>query len=77
MRCPADKIGGRWRDRNDICFPGEANVVERMARTEYLGVHRTSGYRFERYRSHELARGASHYHIDFSARLCKQTRQPH
>jgi hypothetical protein len=40
-------------------------------------VDRAARYRLKRYRSHELARAASHHYIDLSARLCKQTRQPH
>ena len=73
----ADEIGGGWCYYNDLCFTGEANVIKSVARAENLGVDRAARYRLERYRTDELARAASHYYINLSARLCKQTRQPH
>ena len=77
MRGAADEIGGGWCYDNDLCFASEANVIQCVARAEYLGVHWPSGNRLECDRADELACGASHHYIDFSSRLCKQTRQPH
>jgi len=52
-------------------------VIECVAGPKDFRVHLAAGNRFERDRADELARGASHHYIDLSARLCKQTRQPH
>jgi hypothetical protein len=40
-------------------------------------VHRSTRDSFKSDRADELARPASHYYVDLSTRLCKQTRQPH
>jgi len=77
VRGATDKISSRWSDNDDLCLAGEPDVIERVARTKDLGVHRPTSNCLERDRSNELARAASHYHIDFSSCLRKQTRQPH
>jgi len=58
-------------------FPREADVIECVARAEDLGGHRPARDNIKSDRAHELARPASHYYVDLSTRLCKQTRQPH
>jgi len=73
----ADEISSRRRYDDDLCFSRESDVIECMAGTEYLGVHRTTCDSFECDRTDELSRPASHHYIYFSAGLCKQTRQPH
>ena len=77
MRGAANEVGGCWCHDDDLSFPSQANMIEGVARTEYLAMHRPPRNSLERYCSDELASGASHHHIDFSAGLCKQTRQPH
>jgi len=52
-------------------------VIESVPGPEDLGVNGPPSHRLEGYRPDELARAASHHHIDFSAGLAKQTRQPH
>jgi hypothetical protein len=74
---PADEVRRRWRDDNHVRFAGEADMIERVSRSEDLCVHRTSGDRFECDGADELAGAASHDDVDLSSRLCKQTRQPH
>jgi hypothetical protein len=52
-------------------------VIQSVARTKDLGVNGPPCDRLESDRADELPRRAGHHHIDFSACLCKQTRQPH
>ena len=73
----ADEIGRGRCDDDDACFARESDVIERVARAEDLGVNRSPGDCLERDRADELERRAGHHDIDFSACLCKQTRQPH
>jgi hypothetical protein len=77
VRCAPDKICGRWRNNDNLCIPGEPDVIERVTGAENLGMHWPSGNRFERDRPDELAGAARHHYVDFSSRLSKQTRQPH
>jgi hypothetical protein len=72
-----DKVSRRRSDNDDFCLAGQPDVIEGVTRTEDLGVHWPTSDGFERDRSNELTRPASHHHIDFSSRLRKQTRQPH
>jgi len=52
-------------------------VIQRVAGPKDLRMNRTPGDRLESNRPHEFARAASHHDVDLSARLRKQTRQPH
>ena len=74
---PPDKVSSCRRDDDQVGFAREANVIEGVTGSENLGVDRTPANRFKRDWTHELARAASHHYVDFSTRLCKQTRQPH
>ena len=73
----ANEIGGRWRNDNHVRFASESDMVEGVSGSEDLRVHLPPGYCFERDRADELPSGASHYDVDLSPRLRKQTRQPH
>lgn len=77
MRRAADEVGGGGRYHDDPRFAGEPDVIQRVARTKDLGVNRASGDCLEGDSADELSRRARHHDIDFSACLCKQTRQPH
>jgi hypothetical protein len=72
-----DKVCGGRRHYDRVRFAGKSDVVEGVSGPEDLRVHRAAGNRLEGDRAHEFPRGAGHHHIYFSARLCKQTRQPH
>jgi hypothetical protein len=77
VRSPTYEVSSRWSYNNDLCFPREPDVIQRVARTEDLSMDRPSRDRLESDRSNELSRAASHHDIDFSTCLRKQTRQPH
>jgi hypothetical protein len=62
---------------DDVGAAGEADVIQGVARTEYLRVHGAARHRFERDWAHELTSRTRHHDVDFGARLSKQTRQPH
>src|SRR5436305_14549276 len=77
VRGAADEVRRRWCDDDDASFASKSDVIQRMTRPEHFCVGGSPWPCLERYRADELARAASHDHVDFSARLCKQTRQPH
>ena len=77
MRGAPDKIRCRGGDDDHRCFSSELDVIESVTGTEDLGVNLAAGNRFECDGTDELACTASHHNVDFGARLCKQTRQPH
>jgi hypothetical protein len=74
---PSNKVCCRRRYDDYVCLAGEADVIERVSRSEDFSVHRTPGHCLERYRADELAGATGHHDVDFSTGLCKQTRQPH
>jgi hypothetical protein len=71
------EICGRRRNDDDVCFASEPDVVERVSGSEDLGVDLPPRDSFEGDRADELPSSASHYYVDLSPRLRKQTRQPH
>src|SRR5438045_2209801 len=77
VRGAADEVRRRRCDDDDASFACKSDVIQRVTRSENFCVDWTAGYCLERYRADELARPASHDDVDLSARLCKQTRQPH
>jgi hypothetical protein len=77
VRGPAHKVSGRGSYNDDLCLASQPDVIERVTRAENFRMHWASGNGFERDRSNELARAASHHDVDISPRLRKQARQPH
>ena len=72
-----DKVSGRWSNDNYVGLTREADVIESVTGTKDFRVDRSARDCFECDWADELARAASHYYVDLSPGLCKQTRQPH
>ena len=77
MRGTADEVRCRRGNDNDIGLACKSDVIERVTRTEDFRMHGPPSDRFEGDGADELTGAACHYDVDFSAALCKQTRQPH